>query len=84
MLSFIKVSNRGPWGPLVQKKIFHENCLPVDDSHEISFFIFSKIKKCCKISWISALRVNKFCLVSDSLLQFANYELKTYMREVKI
>ena len=25
--------------------IFHENCLPADDSHEISYLIFSKIKK---------------------------------------
>ena len=25
--------------------IFHENCLPTDNSHEISYLIFSKIRK---------------------------------------
>ena len=38
--------------------IFHENCLLADNSHEISYLIFSKIKKdvenfvlCCSRDW---------------------------------
>ena len=38
--------------------IFHENCLLADDSHEISYLIFLKIKKdiakffvCCSRNW---------------------------------
>ena len=44
--------------------IFHENRLLADDSHEISYFIFSKIRKDVKnmspaAVVIGALRVNK-------------------------
>ena len=45
--------------------IFHENYLLPDDSREISYFIFSKIRKdvtkfaiCCHRDW--RLRVNPF------------------------
>ena len=30
--------------------IFHENCLLADNSHEISYLIFSKIRKLFKMS----------------------------------
>ena len=45
--------------------IFHENCLLADNSHEISYLIFSKIKKMSqKLSSaadvIDTLRVNPY------------------------
>ena len=49
--------------------IFHENRLLADDSHEISYLIFSKIgKDFTKLSSagvvFGALRVNHFCQTS--------------------
>ena len=38
--------------------IFHENHLLADDSHEIAYLIFSKIRKDVAEGVIGALRVN--------------------------
>ena len=47
--------------------IFHENHLPADDSHEISYLIFSKLGKISQnlssaAVVIGALRVKKSCV----------------------
>ena len=39
--------------------IYHENRLLADDSHEISYLIFSKIKNLSSAAVIAALRVKR-------------------------
>ena len=53
--------------------VFHENCLPADDSHEISYLIFfENWGRCCKFIVsaavvIGALRVKRTVLVSQHM-----------------
>ena len=38
--------------------IFHENCLPAGDSHEISCFIFEKLSSAADYRWrVNGLRL---------------------------
>ena len=59
--------------------IFHENCLLADNSHEISYLIFSKIKTDFEKNLSSAAVVNGALRVKIQNEQFHTNILSTYL-----